>query len=182
MTSQIKTPKTPQHLLDYQKEYRKTKRGKQVNNKAARKYRKKTEWKDYFNPYFKNWLKNPINNFSHRCRTQIRYKMKNTKAWKDSKALGKNIDHIIPLRILAKYFTMQNMLNCDDKKLYALLISISNNPANLRWINKENNNRANNASIKKQLKVAEKLEENYKIICKGLSQFIEELNNELEVA
>lgn len=144
------------------------------NAKHARTYRSKNneKWNSYFREYFKKWLEDDINYFSHSCRTQLGCKLKNNNKYKEAKENGGNCDHIIPVKLLGEFFKQKELLRRDDRKMLAVLKGIANIGINLRFIKKENNNKANNASLDKQLKVAEVIEEKNKIICEGLCEFL----------
>lgn len=148
---------------------------KKKNREIQRKLRENPEHKEWFKNYFKNWLKDPVNYFSHRCRLAVREQLKKTGTWQQAKENGKNFDHILTARSLGLFFQTKDLLHKEDKKMYQLIISISNSSFNLRQLKKENNHRGNNASADKQTEIAKLMEEKNPLICSGLEAFIKEL-------
>ena len=144
----------------------------EYNRQYQQELRKGRTWKEYFNGYFKEWLKNDLNNFTHKCRCSLRYKIKKTQNWIEAQAQGKNADHILTLTNLASFFKSKGILRFEDKKMTRLLVAIANDTNNIRFIKKEKNNKANNASKKKQLEVAKYLELNNPFICDGLTEYL----------
>lgn len=147
---------------------------KEYNREYQQELRKGRTWKEYFNEYFKEWLKNDLNNFTHKCRCNLRHKIKKTQNWIEAHETGKNADHILTLTNLAGFFKDKGILRFEDKKMMRLLVAVANDTRNIRFIKKERNNKANNASKKKQLEIAKYLELQNPFICDGLTLWIKE--------
>lgn len=156
-------------------EKRQTKEYKEYNAQKACEYRKKDKWRDYFNGYYKNWLKDDVNYLSHRCRCNLRRKLKETKLWIEAQSNNQSAEHILTLTNLANFFKSKELLKREDRKLMSLLISICNDSINITFIKKHKNNKANNAPMKKQIEIAAKLEEKSPFILGGLVEFLQSL-------
>jgi hypothetical protein len=158
--------------------YKQTEAYKRNNVKQSRNYRKKEKWQTYFGEYFRNWLKEPVNYFSHRCRCALGTKLRHTKLYQDNKAKGNNLDHILRLATIGRFFEQKGILDQSQRKVYQLLVSIANDPINVRYIKKEKNTKATVVDLDKQVKIAEAIEAKYNYICEGFTEFVKGAYND----
>lgn len=151
---------------------------REMSREAANKFREShpEQWREYQNSYWREYLKDPINKFAHGVRTSLHAKIKTTKKYQDALKNDQNVDHIIPVIVMTKFFNSRGYIVLEDKQWTSTLRSVVNSTKNYRFIKKSSNTKINHASLERQLKVAGYFESQYPFICKGLIDFIKGFN------